>query len=77
MLLRKIAKFMSEKDYEENVIALKKSTFWLTSSKLRNWFGNTWLVEAKVSGEASPTFGHANANFSLFIDQIRNQFLKK
>ena len=29
------------------------------------------------SGEASPTFGHANANFSLFIDRIRNQFLKK
>ena len=49
MLLRKIAKSISEKDYEENVIALKKSTFWLTSSKLRNWFGNTWLVEAKVS----------------------------
>ena len=29
------------------------------------------------SGEASPTFGHANANFSVFIDRIRNQFLKK
>ena len=28
------------------------------------------------SGEASPTFGHANANFSVFIDRIRNQFLK-
>ena len=27
------------------------------------------------SGEASPTFGHAN--FSVFIDRIRNQFLKK
>ena len=24
-----------------------------------------------------PTFGHANANFSVFIDRIRNQFLKK
>ena len=23
------------------------------------------------------TFGHANANFSVFIDRIRNQFLKK
>ena len=23
------------------------------------------------SGEASPTFGHANANFSVFIDCIR------
>ena len=30
-----------------------------------------------TSGEASPTFGHANANFSVFIDRIRNQFLKK
>ena len=30
-----------------------------------------------ISGEASPTFGHANANFSVFIDRIRNQFLKK
>ena len=29
------------------------------------------------SGEASPTFGHANANFSVFTDRIRNQFLKK
>ena len=25
------------------------------------------------SGEASPTFGHANANFLVFIDRIRNQ----
>ena len=30
-----------------------------------------------VSGEASPTFGHANSNFSVFTDCIRNQFLKK
>ena len=30
-----------------------------------------------ASGEASPTFGHANANYSVFIDRIRNQFLKK
>ena len=29
------------------------------------------------SDEASPTFSHANANFSVFIDRIRNQFLKK
>ena len=28
-----------------------------------------------TSGEASPTFGHAN--FSVFINRIRNQFLKK
>ena len=30
-----------------------------------------------ASGETSPTFGHANANYSVFIDRIRNQFLKK
>ena len=30
-----------------------------------------------ISGAASPTFGHANANFSVFIDRIRNQFLEK
>ena len=30
-----------------------------------------------ISGEASPTFGHANAIFSVFIDRIRSQFLKK
>ena len=30
-----------------------------------------------LSGEASPTFGHTNANLSVFVDRIRNQFLKK
>ena len=30
-----------------------------------------------ISGEARPTFGHVNANFSVFRDRIRNQFLKK
>ena len=30
-----------------------------------------------ISGVASPTFVNANANFSVFIDRIRNQFLKK
>ena len=29
------------------------------------------------NGEASLTFGHANANFSMFIDRVRSQFLKK
>ena len=33
--------------------------------------------QLQSSGEASPTFGHANANFSVFVDRIRNQFLKK
>ena len=28
-----------------------------------------------TSGEASPTFGYAN--FSVFIDRMRNKFLKK
>ena len=37
----------------------------------------TEIQKDRVSPEASPTFGHANANFSLFIDRIRNQFLKK
>ena len=34
-----------------------------------------------ISGEASPAlascFGYANANFSVFVDRVRNQFLKK
>ena len=30
-----------------------------------------------ISGEASPTFGHGNANIFVFIDRIRKQFLKK
>ena len=29
-----------------------------------------------ASGEVSLPFGHANANFSVFIACIRNQFLK-
>ena len=30
-----------------------------------------------ISGEVSPTIDHANANFSVFIDRIRSQFLKE
>ena len=30
-----------------------------------------------ISGEDSPTFGHANAFLCSFIDSIRNRFLKK
>ena len=30
-----------------------------------------------IQAEASPTFGDANAIFSVFIDPIRNQFLNK
>ena len=30
-----------------------------------------------TSGEASSTFGHTNAYFSVFINRIRNLFLKK
>ena len=33
--------------------------------------------DSSISGEASPTFGQANANFPVFIDRKRNQFLKK
>ena len=29
------------------------------------------------SREASPTFGHVNEIFSVFIDRMTNQFLKK
>ena len=39
---------------------------------------NTYKYTSPIfCGEASPTFGHANANFSVFIDRIRNKFLKK
>ena len=34
------------------------------------------LRREAVRCEASPAFGHANANFSVFIERIRNQFLK-
>ena len=39
---------------------------------------NNFIDVCKVycSGEASPKFGHANANFSVFLGRIRNQFLK-
>ena len=30
-----------------------------------------------VSDKVSPTFGRANANFSVVIEHIRRQFLKK
>ena len=49
MLLRKIAKSRSEREFKENVSALKKSSFWLASPKLKNYFRNTWLTEAKAS----------------------------
>ena len=35
------------------------------------------ISAARFSGEAIPTFDDANANFPVFIDLIRNQFLKK
>ena len=45
---------------------------WLVFVRVINdiWKGNF------ISGEASPTFGHANVNFPVFINRIRNQFLK-
>ena len=30
-----------------------------------------------ASGEASPTFGHANANFSVFVDRIYKESISK
>ena len=33
-----------------------------------------WKNVFTSSGEASPTFGHANANFSVFTDRIRINF---
>ena len=35
------------------------------------------ISAARFSGEAIPTFGDPNANFPVFIDLIRNQFLNK
>ena len=47
-------------------------------------FGNKHLhlggykrLSVAASGEARSTFGHANANFSVFIDRIKDQFSKK
>ena len=34
-------------------------------------------LSCQPGGEASPTFGHANAIFSVFINRKRNLFLKK
>ena len=52
-----------------------------SQTKLMIWPGCTTIRcrydMVYVSGEASPTFGHANANFSVFIYRIRSQFLKK
>ena len=31
-------------------------------------------IQHSTSGEASTTFGHANANFSVLIDRIRTNF---
>ena len=56
----------------------KGSEVWLFGlESLQNHKYKYELSFKRVSREASPTFGHANANFSLFIDRIRNQFLKK
>ena len=38
---------------------------------------NYLSIALQYSGKASPTFGHANANFSVFTDRMRNQILKK
>ena len=38
---------------------------------------NRVCITLRNSGEACPIFGHANAHFSVFINRIRNKFLKK
>ena len=38
---------------------------------------NNSIETNPVAYVSSPTFGRANANFSVLIDRIRNQFLKK
>ena len=48
---------------------------WTTRKSSRT--GSFTIQFSSTSGEASPTFGHANANFSVFINRIRNQFPKK
>ena len=50
---------------------------WANPKKIFPHSKNTgWVSCATNSDEVSPTFGNANANFSEFIDRIRNQFLK-
>ena len=43
------------------------------STRVRRYISHE-VVCLKGSGEASPTFGHANAIFSMFIDRIRINF---
>ena len=45
--------------------------------KIINYLACKSAAVCMGSGEATLTFAHANAIFSLFIDRIRNQFLKK
>ena len=44
---------------------------------LTTYFVHTAQSDSLSCGEASLTFGHANANSFVFVDRIRNQFLKK
>ena len=48
-----------------------------TLASLVPWLPRLKIAKQWTSGEASLTFGHANANFSVFIDHKTNQFLKK
>lgn len=47
-LLRNVAKSKTEAAYHDNVTSLQTSELWLSSPRLQNWFGKTWLTEAKV-----------------------------
>ena len=51
------------------------------ATPLRVWYAYDTQKNVKIyasgtvnSGEASPTFGLANANFSVFIDRVRINF---
>ena len=43
----------------------------------RNLFEMGAVRSARDPWRSQPTFGHANANFSVFVDRIRKKFLKK
>ena len=51
----------------KEIIAFKNHWY---RKHLREHPAEVVAYEYEFSGEASPTFGHANANFSVFIDRI-------
>ena len=47
-MIRSIACAETEEEMEKYIAVLKSSGLWNESSKLRNWFGETWLPCRKV-----------------------------